>query len=95
MTNLARHLSNLSGTGLPVVVSINRFGTDSDDELAAVRELRLKRGCEVGIFEGIEKATGQLTSLRRSLGPRGGPRICWQAIHPLVAGDVFASDRGF
>ena len=32
-TNLARHLTNLTSTGIPVVVSINRFSTDTDREL--------------------------------------------------------------
>ena len=43
MTNLARHLKPIRN-GLPVVVSINRFGTDSDDELAMVREIALSNG---------------------------------------------------
>ena len=32
-TNMARHLANLTRTGIPVVVSINRFSTDTDREL--------------------------------------------------------------
>ncbi len=36
--NLARHLENLERFGVPVVVAINRFITDSDAEIAAVKE---------------------------------------------------------
>ena len=36
--NLARHLENLEMFGVPVVVAINRFITDSDAEIAAVKE---------------------------------------------------------
>ena len=36
--NLARHLRNVRRYGIPVVVGINRFGADTDAELAAVVE---------------------------------------------------------
>jgi formate--tetrahydrofolate ligase len=37
--NLARHIENVQGFGLPVVVSINRFSADTDAEIALVKEL--------------------------------------------------------
>ncbi len=37
-TNLARHLENVKLFGVPAVVAINRFITDSDAEIAAVKE---------------------------------------------------------
>ncbi len=36
--NLDKHVENLQKFGVPVVVSVNRFPTDSDDEIAAVLE---------------------------------------------------------
>ena len=39
--NLERHLHNLAKFGVPTVVAMNRFLTDSDEELAVVRH-----GCE-------------------------------------------------
>jgi formate--tetrahydrofolate ligase len=39
--NLARHLENVALFGVPVMVSLNRFVTDSEDELAVIR-----RGCK-------------------------------------------------
>jgi formate--tetrahydrofolate ligase len=36
MANLERHIANVRQFGVPVVVSLNRFTTDSDDELACV-----------------------------------------------------------
>lgn len=36
--NLARHIGNVRGFGVPVVVAINHFGTDRDDELSAIVE---------------------------------------------------------
>ncbi|MDO5648471.1 formate--tetrahydrofolate ligase [Paracoccus sp. (in: a-proteobacteria)] len=36
--NLGRHIENLTGYGLPVVVALNHFAGDTDAEIAAVRE---------------------------------------------------------
>ncbi|WP_259275214.1 formate--tetrahydrofolate ligase, partial [Raoultella terrigena] len=37
--NLERHAQNLRKFGLPVVVAINRFATDTDAEIATLRDL--------------------------------------------------------
>jgi formate--tetrahydrofolate ligase len=37
--NLARHLENLRGFGVPAVVSVNRFSADSEAELAQIKEM--------------------------------------------------------
>lgn len=42
--NLGRHLENLAGFGLPVVVAVNHFEGDSPAELAAVQEFCAARG---------------------------------------------------
>lgn len=42
--NLARHVENMRAFGPPVVVAINKFATDADEELAAVREAALAAG---------------------------------------------------
>ncbi|MBV9776772.1 MAG: formate--tetrahydrofolate ligase [Acetobacteraceae bacterium] len=38
VVNLARHVENMGKFGLPVVVAVNRFTTDTDAELAVVRD---------------------------------------------------------
>ncbi|MAM36734.1 MAG: formate--tetrahydrofolate ligase [Euryarchaeota archaeon] len=35
-TNLDRHIRNMAGFGVPVIVSINRFASDTDAEIAAI-----------------------------------------------------------
>ncbi|PJE32128.1 Formate-tetrahydrofolate ligase [Pseudooceanicola antarcticus] len=45
--NLTRHLGNLRGFGLPVVVAINRFDGDTEAELAALRDHVEALGAEV------------------------------------------------
>jgi formate--tetrahydrofolate ligase len=47
LPNLFRHLENLEKFGLPVVVALNRFASDSDAEIAAVQEALAPRGVEV------------------------------------------------
>src|SRR5688500_8346049 len=42
--NLARHIGIVNGFGLQAVVAVNRFPTDTDEELEAVRSLALERG---------------------------------------------------
>ena len=42
--NLARHIGIVNGFGLQAVVGVNRFPTDTDDELDAVRKLALEHG---------------------------------------------------
>ena len=37
-TNLDRHIRNLAGFGVPVIVSINRFTSDTDAEIAALSD---------------------------------------------------------
>ncbi len=37
VVNLARHVENMQGYGLPVVVALNRFTSDTDAEIAAVQ----------------------------------------------------------
>ena len=39
LPNLIRHLENLSKFGLPTVVALNRFPTDTDDEIKKVIEV--------------------------------------------------------
>ncbi len=44
--NLARHLQNVKRFGVPPVVAINRFITDTDKEVRAVRDTAKKLGAE-------------------------------------------------
>ena len=52
-SNLRRHVRNISMTGLPVVVSINKFSTDTDAEIQAITdEAKLAGAKDVVIFRG-------------------------------------------
>lgn len=67
-TNMARHLANLTRTGIPVVVSINRFSTDTDRELSSIKDIALANGArEVVLFEGHGKGGEGAVELARSV----------------------------
>ena len=53
--NLEAHIDNLQKYGVPVVVAINRFGTDTDAELKAVEEMCLAKGAEFALSEVFAK----------------------------------------
>ena len=47
--NLAHHVGIVTSFGLPCVVAINRFGTDSAEELAAVKSIALEAGATAAV----------------------------------------------
>ncbi|KAK6336563.1 tetrahydrofolate synthase [Orbilia brochopaga] len=47
--NLAKHIANAKSYGVPVVVAINRFETDTDAEHDVIREEAIKAGAEDAI----------------------------------------------
>jgi formate--tetrahydrofolate ligase len=55
LANLERHISNAKTYGLPAVVSVNRFLTDSDEELDMVIHRCRNLGVRVALCEGWEK----------------------------------------
>jgi len=44
--NLVRHIENVRKSGIPVVVAVNRFSTDSDAEVALLRKIAVAAGAE-------------------------------------------------
>ena len=55
-SNLRRHVRNLAMTDIPVVVSINRFRTDTEAEIDAIRDEATKAGAvDIVLFEGFSK----------------------------------------
>ena len=53
--NLEAHIDNLRKFGLPVVVAINRFGTDTDAELDYIREICTQKGADFALSEVFAK----------------------------------------
>ncbi len=46
MANLKRHLANLKSFGVPVAVAVNRFDSDSDEEIQLVQQAAREMGTE-------------------------------------------------
>ena len=55
IVNLGVHIENMRKYGVPVVVAINHFATDSDAEIAAVREYCEKLGAKVAFSDVFAK----------------------------------------
>lgn len=51
IVNLEKHMENIAKYGVPCVVTLNRFVSDTDAELAYVREFCEARGCEFALSE--------------------------------------------
>ena len=62
--NLARHIGIVNGFGLQAVVGVNRFPTDTDDELEVVRKLALDHGAYAAeVNEAFERGGEGATAL--------------------------------
>ncbi|NLK27755.1 MAG: formate--tetrahydrofolate ligase [Clostridiales bacterium] len=55
IVNLEKHIENLQKFGVPVVVSLNRFITDTESELNFVKEFCESRNCEFSLCDVWEK----------------------------------------
>ncbi len=71
--NLGRHIANVKSFGVPVVVAINHFYSDTDAEVAAVKAYVAEQGAEAILCqhwakgsEGIEELARKVVSLAES-----------------------------
>ena len=55
IVNLEKHIENLHKYGVPIVVTLNAFVTDTEAEVSYVRQFCEDRGCEFAISEVWEK----------------------------------------
>jgi formate--tetrahydrofolate ligase len=55
IANLEKHIENIQKFGVPVVVTLNKFATDTEEELAFVKSFCEERGCEFALSEVWEK----------------------------------------
>ncbi len=71
IVNLEKHIENLQKYGVPVVVTLNSFVSDTEAETSFVEEFCRKRGCEFALSEVWEK------------GGEGGIALAEQVLHTL------------
>lgn len=55
IVNLEKHIENVQKFGVPVVVTLNQFITDSEDELEFVKQFCENKGCEFALAKVWEK----------------------------------------
>jgi formate--tetrahydrofolate ligase len=67
VVNLEHHIANVRQFGMELVVAINRFGTDSDAEIAIVREAAEKAGARVALCEVFAKGGAGGEALAREV----------------------------
>ncbi len=71
IVNLEKHIENLQKYGVPVIVTLNSFVTDTDEEIAFVRAFCEERGCEFALSQVWEK------------GGEGGVGLAERVLHTL------------
>lgn len=69
--NLEKHIENLQQFGVPIVVTLNRFISDTQDEIDFVRDFCHKRDCDFALSEVWEK------------GGEGGIDLAKKVLHTL------------
>ncbi len=55
--NLGRHIENLKNFGLPVIIAINHFISDTDNEILKIKEYVAKKDCEAILCKHWEKGS--------------------------------------
>ncbi len=65
--NLGRHIANVKGFGVPVVVAINHFYSDTDAEIAAVKAYVAEQGAEAILCKHWAKGSEGIEDLARKV----------------------------
>ena len=66
--NLAHHVAIVRSFGLPVVVALNRFGTDTAEELAAAKQIALDSGGNAAVeADGFAQGGEGMTALAEAV----------------------------
>ncbi len=58
IANLEKHIENIRNYHVPIIVTLNRFVTDTDAELAFIKNFCEERGCDFALAEVWEKGGG-------------------------------------
>jgi formate--tetrahydrofolate ligase len=84
--NLARHVGIVNGFGLQAVVAVNRFPTDTDDELDTVRRLALEHGAYAAeVNDAFERGGEGATALAEAVIDAADQPSSFDFAYPLEA----------
>ena len=76
--NLKAHIENLKNFNQNVIVALNKFATDTDDEIAHVRALCEESGAEFSVCEGFLKGSVGTEDLAKKVA-----QICEKQAHEI------------
>ena len=76
LENLEKHIENVKKFGVPVVVAVNRFATDTEGELSFLKDFCAKRGVRCAIMEAYGK------------GSEGGEELAKAVLETVEDGEV-------
>jgi formyltetrahydrofolate synthetase len=84
--NLARHLGIVREFGLNAVVAVNRFPTDTTEEIELVRRLALEGGAYAAeVNDGFERGGGGATALAEAVAAAADEPSSFDYLYPLDA----------
>ncbi len=84
--NMARHVGIVKGFGLQAVVAVNRFPTDTDEELELVRKLALEGGAYAAeVNEAFERGGEGATALAEAVIDAADQPSSFDFAYPLEA----------
>ncbi|WP_319824578.1 formate--tetrahydrofolate ligase [Thalassovita sp.] len=84
--NLGRHIANLKSFGVPVVVAINHFVTDTEAEIQAVKDYVAQQGSEAILCRHWEKGGDGITDLAARVAELADAG--WSSFAPLYPDDM-------
>ena len=76
LENLEKHIENVKKFGVPAVVAVNRFATDTEGELSFLKDFCAQRGVRCAIMEAYGK------------GSEGGEDLAKAVLETVEAGEV-------
>lgn len=82
IVNLEKHIENLQKYGIPVVVTLNSFVTDTEAETSFVKQFCEERGCEFAISTVWEKGgEGGILLAEKVLDTLENKKSCFQVLY--------------
>jgi len=91
MANLLHHLNNVKAFGVPCVVAVNRFPTDTDEEIALVKRLAVEGGAFAAeANEGPAKGGNGTIELAEAVREAAAQESNWA---PLYSPDATIRDK--
>ncbi len=83
LPNLARHLENIGKFGMKAVVAVNRFVSDSDEELKVITDFARSQGFKTSVMNGWAEGGAGGTELAEMVAEECRIPVCHNYLYPL------------